>query len=91
MAIINMNTRFSAIKIASIIALALALTACGTAGGGYDYGANSPNENAAAWGLLGGTAFVNGYNSGRSAPLPMVNYGNRLTMCSGASGMIQCY
>src|SRR4029077_6888158 len=49
------------------------------------------DENAAAMVLLGGTAFVNGYNAGRDAPLPMVNYGGRVTMCSGASGMLQCY
>ena len=49
------------------------------------------DENTAAILLLGGTAFVNGYNAGRDAPLPMVNYGGHVTMCSGASGMLQCY
>jgi hypothetical protein len=48
-------------------------------------------ENAAAILLMGGTAFVNGYNSGQSGPLPMTNYGGHLTMWSGASGMLQGY
>jgi hypothetical protein len=49
------------------------------------------NDNAATLAVLGGTAFVNGYNSGSSGPLPMTNYGGHVTMWSGASGMLQGY
>lgn len=49
------------------------------------------NENAAAMLLLGATAFANGYNNGQSGPLPMVNQGGRLTIYSGAGGMLQGY
>jgi hypothetical protein len=49
------------------------------------------DEDNAAILLMGGTAFVNGYNAGRDAPLPMVNYGAHVTMWSGASGMLQGY
>ena len=49
------------------------------------------NENAAAMMLMGGTAFVNGYNSGAAGPLPMVNQGGRLTIYSGAGGVMQGY
>jgi len=34
---------------------------------------------------------LSGYNSGQSGPMPMVNVGGHTTMCSGASGMMQCY
>ena len=88
MATSNMNTRFvsgKAIACAGVLALALVLSACGTGG---DY---SDSDNAAATALMGGTALMNGYNSGRSGPMPMYNVGGRVTMCSGASGMLQCY
>lgn len=50
------------------------------------------NDNTAAMMLLGATAFTNGYNSGTSGQLPMVNYGGRLMMYSvGPNGMVQGY
>lgn len=49
------------------------------------------NSDGAAMLLLGATALMNGYNSGQSGPMPMVNVGGHMTMCSGASGMMQCY
>lgn len=48
-------------------------------------------ENNAAILLMGGTAFMNGWNAGRDAPLPMTNYGGRTTIWSGQSGMLQGY
>jgi len=49
------------------------------------------DENAAAMVLLGGTAFVNGWNAGRDQPLPMTNYGGHVTMWGGGGGMLQGY
>ena len=49
------------------------------------------DEDNAAILLLGGTAFVNGYNAGRDAPLPMTNYGGHVTMWGGGGGMLQGY
>ena len=72
----------------ALLAAAISLGGCGSGGGGYS---NSESEDAAAWTLLGSTALMNGYNAGRSGPMPMVGVGNRLVMCSGASGMMQCY
>jgi hypothetical protein len=49
------------------------------------------NQNAAVGAVMGGTAFVNGYNAGGDHPLPMTNYGGHITMWSGQSGMMQGY
>src|SRR4029077_6999859 len=49
------------------------------------------DDSNAAIAVLGATAFVNGWNAGRDAPLPMTNYGGHVTMWSGSSGMLQGY
>jgi hypothetical protein len=87
-------------RIAIAAILTLSLSACGTCGGGTCYSSsgggyhspgNSPAQDNAAILLMGGTAFVNGYNAGQSGPLPMTNYGGHITMWSGQSGMLQGY
>lgn len=61
------------------IALSLALAGCGTGSGGYSSG-NSDGEDAATMMLLGGTAFLNGYNQ-RPAALTCFHYGGIMTQC----------
>ena len=67
------------LKSAAILA-ALALSAC--SGADYSGGSDTSDSNAAAIMLMGGTAFMNGWNQGRglSAPVTCWNYGV-MTQC----------
>lgn len=59
-------------------ALALTLAGCGT---DYSSGGNSSAEDAAAWGLLGATAFTNGYTQALPQPMLTCFRTGAMTMC----------
>lgn len=60
------------------MALAITLAGCGT---DYSSGDNSGSENAAAWMLLGATAFSNGYTQSRPQPMLTCFRTGMMTQC----------
>jgi hypothetical protein len=68
----------------ALLALTLALAGCGTSGGSYSSSSSSDEEDAAGMLLMGGTAFVNGWNATRYYQRPVVT-------CYGGGSVTQCY